>query len=111
MTAKHTEWTYTGYADHCQVGTEYREILDAGGFEIANQTGILTAESAKLTVKAVNSHDQLSKACKGLLDILADIATIATTATTATVPEDMKSGWVRKIDSAKAAIAAAEGTG
>lgn len=52
--AKHTPrpWNYTGFDDHCQVGRKYHEIVDADGYEVVNDKGILEESHARLIAAA-----------------------------------------------------------
>ncbi len=63
MTNETRHWHYTGYADHCDVGRKYHEIVDDSGFEVINQNGILDgqgeegAANAQRIVACVNAMD------------------------------------------------------
>lgn len=66
-------WFYSGYADHCDVGRPYHEIVDAQGFEVINQNGIVTTAEDATLIAAI---PELLAACR---DILPDLIHYAAT--------------------------------
>lgn len=67
-------WSYTGHDDHCDVGRDYHEIVDADGFEIINNNGLVTSISdARLIAAAPAMADLLRK-------LQVDISAMLTTA-------------------------------
>ena len=70
MTTQHTPgpWQYNGYADHCDVGRPYHEIVDETGFEVINQNGILDGQDGEgeAYARLIAAAPELLEACQAM---------------------------------------------